>query len=42
MNRMQRMEHIAKTLGPYRAARYAVRRGISIEAALWVICKRGW
>ena len=30
---------IGRTLGTFRAARYLAKRGWSLEAALWILCK---
>lgn len=33
----RRARHIAKTLGVFYAARYLCKRGVSVEAARWVL-----
>lgn len=40
LNRVERAASIARTLGPKVAARYCVRHGLSLHAALWVILRQ--
>lgn len=40
LNRPERASVIARTLGPKVAARYCVRHGLSLHAALWVILRQ--
>ena len=36
---IERARHIQRTFGTYKAARFMAKRGWSIEAALWILCK---
>lgn len=40
LNRIERASGIARTLGVKVAARYCVRHGLSLHAALWVILRQ--
>jgi len=39
MSKFQRASIIKKSLGPWVAARYLAKRGVSLEAALWHLCR---
>lgn len=41
MNRVERAEAIARSLGVRRAAGYLRNQGVSLEAALWILLRRG-
>lgn len=36
---IERARHIQRTFGTYKAARFMAKRGWSIEAALWILCR---